>query len=410
MKKVILLLSLLCNSNVNAEAIEVLHWWTAKGELEAQRILEKMLLEQNIEWNNFAIVGEGGESAVRVLQLRALSGNPPDAAQIKGPDIGEWAKIGMLEEIKQITDTSLWQQKLPQIVRESVTFDGEYMAVPVNVHRVNWLWLNKAIFDKLDLPVPATWDSFFAVADKIKAAGYIPLAHGGSVWQDASLFESVALSILGGEKYKQAFVEHNEAVLTSPEMIRVFKLFKRLHKYTDSNMLGKDWHEASQLISDNKAAMQFMGDWAKGMWHAQGKQPMVDYICTDVPESKGLFSYNIDSFVFFEKNSSAAHQKTQTVFAEMLLSEKFQVAFNLAKGSIPVTNAIEIGQFDSCAQKSFADFNNAELVPSFTSNLASTSHLRNIMIKIISNYFNNPDADAQRTVKSLSLAIRAINK
>ncbi|MGB5445522.1 MAG: ABC transporter substrate-binding protein [Psychromonas sp.] len=409
MKKVIVLLSMLWHMSVNAEAIEVLHWWTAKGEFEAQAILEKMLLEENIAWNHFAIVGEGGESAVRVLQLRALSGNPPDAAQIKGPDIGEWAKVGMLQEIKQITDTSLWPQILPQIVKDSVTFNGEYMAVPVNVHRVNWLWLNKAIFDELDLPMPTTWKRFFAVADKIQAAGYIPIAHGGSAWQDASLFESVALSLLGAQKYKQAFVEHNEAVLTSPEMIRVFKLFKRLHQYTGSNMLGKDWHQASQLISDNKAAMQFMGDWVKGMWHAQGKKAMVDYICIDVPESKGLFSYNIDSFVFFEKNSSTTHQQAQRVFAETLLSEKFQVAFNLAKGSIPIRNGINMAQFDECAQKSFADFNNGELVPSFTSNLASTSHLRNIMIKIISNYFNDPDADAQSTVKSLSLAIRAIN-
>lgn len=410
MKNLMLVLALLCHAEVNAEGIEVLHWWTAKGEVEAQAVLEKAVLEKGITWNNFAIVGEGGESAVRVLQMRALSGNPPDVAQIKGPDIGEWEKVGMLEEIGHITDISLWQQMLPPIVRETVTFDNKYMAVPINIHRVNWLWLNKAIFDELDLPIPTTWDSFFAVSDKIKAAGYIPMAHGGSPWQDASLFESIALSLLGATKYKQAFVEHNEAVLTSPEMIRVFKLFKRLHKYTDVNMLGKDWQQASQLISNNKAGMQFMGDWAKGMWNAQGKKAMVDYICIDVPESKGLYSYNIDSFVFFDKSALKTSLEVQGIFADILLSEKFQIDFNIAKGAIPVRNDISMDKFDKCAQKSFADFNSAELVPSFTQNLASTSHLQNIMAKIISDYFNNPNADAQSTVKYLSLAIRAINK
>lgn len=410
MNYLILLLALLPVINVNAAEVEVLHWWTAKGEAEAQAILEDALLEQNIKWNNFAIVGEGGESAIRVLQMRALSGNPPDVAHIKGPDIGEWAKVGMLEEIGNITDTSSWQQILPQIVRETVTFDGKYMAVPINIHRVNWLWLNKAIFDELSLPPPTTWDDFFATADKIQAAGYIAIAHGGTAWQDALLFESMALSLLGAKKYKQAFVEYNKAVLTSPEMIHVFEQFKRLHQYTDINMRGKDWYQASQLISNNKAGMQFMGDWAKGMWNAQGKKAMVDYICIDVPESKGLFSYNIDSFVFFEKSGTKTPQEIHGSFAEIVLSEKFQAEFNLAKGSIPVRNGVDMVKFDQCAHKSFSDFNNGELVPSFTQNLASTSHLQNIMMKIISNYFNNPAADAESTVNYLSLAIRAINK
>ncbi|ABM04025.1 carbohydrate ABC transporter substrate-binding protein, CUT1 family [Psychromonas ingrahamii 37] len=408
MKCLILLAALLCAVNVYAAEVEVLHWWTAKGEVEAQGILEDALLEQNIKWNNFAIVGAGGESAVRVLQMRALSGNPPDVAHIKGPDIGEWAKVGMLENIGTIADTSVWPEILPKIVRETVTFDGKYMAVPINIHRVNWLWLNKAIFDELSLPLPTTWEEFFANADKIQAAGYIAIAHGGTAWQDALLFESMALSLLGAEKYKQAFVEYNEAVLTSPEMIYVFEQFKRLHQYTDINMRGKDWYQASQLISNNKAGMQFMGDWAMGMWNTQGKKAMVDYICIDVPESKGLFSYNIDSFVFFEKNGTKNSGETQRSFVNILLSEKFQAEFNLAKGSIPVRRGINMDKFNQCAHKSFTDFNNGQLVPSFTQNLASTSHLQNIISKIISNYFNNPSADAATTVNSLSLAIRAI--
>ncbi|MEH6453361.1 MAG: ABC transporter substrate-binding protein [Psychromonas sp.] len=408
MKKSVLILPLMLPINVNATSIEVLHWWTAKGEYDAQQILENNLLQQQIKWQNFAIIGEGGESAIRVLQMRALSGNPPDVAQIKGPDIGEWVKVGMLEEIDKIIETSSWQQSIPDIVRQTVTIDGHYMAVPINVHRVNWLWLNKAIFDELKLAAPTTWDDFFVTADKIKAAGYLPLAHGGTPWQDALLFESMALSLLGAEKYKKAFVEHDVAVLNSLEMVHAFEQFKRLSAYTDKSMLGRDWDNASLVFSKNEAAMQLMGDWAKGMWYKEGKQAMVDYICVDVPESKGLYSYNIDSFVFFKKNSLASHQQVQRVFAETLLSEQFQVDFNMAKGSIPVRSDINIESFDDCAKKSFKDFHSNELVPSFTQNLASTSHMQNIMTRIISDYFNDPMGDAALTAKRLSTAIRAI--
>ena len=408
MKKTILLPFLILNINANATSLEVLHWWTAPGEVESQQILEKSLQDKNIEWQDFAIVGGGGDSAMRVLQMRALSGNPPDAAQIKGPDIGEWAKVGMLAEVEKIVDTEAWEDILPQVARSIVTFDGHYMGVPINVHRVNWLWLNRKIFTELNLPVPTTWDSFFVIADKIKAAGYLPLAHGNTPWQDTLLFDSMALSLLGAEKYRRAFVDHDDSILNSAEMVAVFKKYKRLHAYIDKSLIGKDWSDASQLIATDKAAMQFMGDWAKGMWSASGKVAMVDYICADVPESKGLFSYNIDSFVLFEKHYNHERSNVQATFVNTLLSKQFQIDFNISKGSIPVRSDINMELFDACAQKSYADFNNGSLVLSFTQKMASTSHLQNIITKIISNYFNLPDADAAQTVKRLSTAIRAV--
>jgi glucose/mannose transport system substrate-binding protein len=410
MKKTILLLPLLINISSYAHAIplEVLHWWTAPGEHEAQQILKNALLAQDIAWQNFAIIGEGGESAIRVLQMRALSGNPPDAAQIKGPDIGEWAKVGMLEEIGKVVDTRPWKAIMSQIARDTVTFDGHYMAVPINVHRVNWLWLNKKIFTELNLSIPTTWDDFFITADKIRDAGYLPLAHGGTVWQDALLFESMAISLLGADKYKKAFVMHDEKILNSAEMIAVFKKFKRLNSYTSQDLIGKDWFNAAHLIATDKAAMQFMGDWAKGMWTASGKVAMVDYMCVEVPETRNIFSYNIDSFVLFQKYNYQARNNVQSVFVDTLLSKKFQAEFNISKGSIPIRNDIDMSQFDACSQKSYADFNSYQLVPSFTQNLATTSHLQNIIAQILSNYFNDPQADATKTVKRLSLAIRAV--
>lgn len=407
-KKATLLVLFLLNLPLQATPLEVLHWWTAPGELESKQLLQATLLKKHIQWQDFAIVGEGGEGAIRVLQMRALSGNPPDAAQIKGPDINEWARVGMLESIDQVIDSSSWETTLAKVVRESVTFNDHYMAVPVDIHRVNWLWLNSKIFKELQLSAPTTWDDFFAVADKIKAAGYQALAHGGTAWQDALLFESVALSLLGAENYKKAFVENDEKILNSPQMLIVFKTFKRLHAYTDNSLVGKDWNVASQLIADDKAAMQFMGDWAKGVWNDAGKIAMQDYICVDVPQSKGLFSYNIDSFVLFTKYNYQRRSSVQVEFAQTLLSHEFQKEFNLKKGSIPVRNDIDMSLFDACSQKSYQDFYSAELVPSFTQNMASTSYLQLIMTKIISDYFNDPEADEQTVLRHLSLSIRAI--
>jgi glucose/mannose transport system substrate-binding protein len=409
-KILLAMLALLISSEITANSLEVLHWWTAPGEIEAQAVLKEALLEQGVDWQDFAIVGGGGDSALRVLQMRALSGNPPEAAQIKGPDIAEWAKMGLLTEVGSLVPIKLWEQYLPKIVRDTISYDGHYMALPLNIHRVNWLWLNKSIFDELKLSVPQTWPQFIDVAKKIKEAGYVPLAHGGTIWEDSLLFESVALSLLGPEKYKKAFVEFDESVLTSQLMIDAFKQFKYLNRFINQDMQSKGWVEASRMISNKKAAMQFMGDWAKGLWQADGKIAMQDYLCVDVPGSKNVFSYNIDSFVLFNKINTNNQQLNKQRFIETLLSSNFQLQFNLNKGSIPARLNMDMTPFDQCSKKAYDDFNNGQLVPSFSQNMATSSYLQSEMSKIISYYFNNEAVTVEQVVKQLSLAIRAVNK
>jgi len=410
MKKRCALLALLVHSSSFSSSLEVLHWWTAPGEVEALQVLQDTLASSDVSWQDFAIVGSGGASAMRVLQMRALSGNPPDVAQIKGPDIGEWSKIGMLKAVEPIVDNAIWDEHLPDIVKQAVSYQGQYMAVPLNVHRVNWLWLNKAIFEELALPVPTTWEAFFSSADKIQQAGYIALSHGGTSWQDSLLFESVALSLLGAEQYRQAFVHFNEAVLTSDKMIKALVLFKRLNHYVDSKMRGQDWVVSSQMLTDKKAAMLLMGDWAKGVWQSTGKIAMQDYLCVDVPGEEKAFSYNIDSFVFFKQQRAIPVNISNNILTNALLSDQFQTDFNRYKGSLPVRNNMDLTAFDACTKKSYADFNSVQLVPSFSQNMATSSYLQIEMSNIISNYFTSETMSAKQASQQLALAIRAVNK
>ena len=49
--------------------------------------------------------------------------------------------------------------------------------------------------DKIGGKEPKTWDELIALLDKMKAAGVTPLAHGGQTWQEATIFDSVVLSL-----------------------------------------------------------------------------------------------------------------------------------------------------------------------------------------------------------------------
>ena len=396
-----------CN-NAIATPFEVLHWWTEQGELHAKQVLVEHLKLNNIEFNDFAIVGEGGDGAIHVLQMRALSGNPPEAAQIKGPDIAEWDNLSMLVGINELTNTGSWQTIFPQVVIDDVTVDQQYMAVPLNIHRVNWLWLNTKIFTKYALTAPKSWQEFFSTADFLASKGVKPLVFGGTPWQDALLFESIAISELGPEKYIKAFVEFDHEVISSPEMINAFKLFKRLHHYASPEQQGQGWFWASESFINDQAAMFFMGDWAKGSWTVAGKKAMQDYQCIPAPGTKGVFSYNIDSFVLFKKLHSVTEQRNQAIFVETLVSPEFQTDFNKVKGSIPARNDITLSGFDDCSLQSAADFKSNVKVPSFTQNMATSSHQQGQITKLISNYFNSDRLTAEEVVQQLGVMVKAL--
>ena len=85
--------------SVQASEVEVLHWWTSGGEAASVNYLKGKLSDAGVGWTDFAVAGGGGENAMTVLKSRAISGNPPTAAQIKGPSIQEWGDLGFLADI-----------------------------------------------------------------------------------------------------------------------------------------------------------------------------------------------------------------------------------------------------------------------------------------------------------------------
>lgn len=410
MLKKLLIIPLLVSSSLCASELEVLHWWTSGGEASSAQLLEETIEEQGHTWKDFAIPGGGGESAMAVLKARAVSGNPPTAAQIKGHDIQEWAKLGFLTDLEAVAKEEKWDQVLPPFLADIMRYKGQYVAAPVNIHRVNWLWVNPKVFKAVGVEIPTTLRKFFIAADAIKANGYIPLAYGGGSWQDATLFEMIALAVLDAKEYRQAFVELDMEVLASSKMVEVFRYFKKLKEYVDADAQGRTWNEATNMVIRGDAAMQLMGDWAKGEFTTAGKRPNRDYLCITAPGTEGKFSYNIDSFVFFNIVPTRAKQGQEDL-AKVIMSKSFQQVFSLTKGSIPARTDFSRDLFDACSLDSMLALEEAEkrntLLPSISQGMATSSYVQHAITDIVSDFFHTADADPQQAAQRLAKAIKA---
>ena len=395
-------------------SVEVVHWWTSGGEAKAVDVLKKLIEKDGYTWQDSAVAGGGGAAAMTVLKTRAVSGNPPSAAQIKGPDIQDWAALGLLTNVDEVAKSNNWDKLLPKTVSDTMKFDGHYVAVPVNIHRVNWLWINPQAFKKAGIDkAPTTLDELYAAGEKLKAAGFIPLAHGGQPWQDSTVFEDMVLSIMGPQGYKKVFVENDEATLTGPQMTEVFTQLKKLQGYMDPDGSGQDWNLEAAKVINGKAGMQIMGDWAKSEWTAAGKKAGTDYECVPFPGTQGSFTYNIDSLAMFKlakKNDTPGNNAARDDLAKVALEPEFQYVFNQNKGSIPVRNDLDMSTFDSCAQASANDFAAAGekgQLPSMAHNMATSLAVQGAIFDVVTNFMSDKNADPAKAGKQLASAIKS---
>ena len=387
--------------------VEVLHWWTSGGEAAAARALKQDFEAHGGKWVDAPVAGGGGDAAMTVLRSRVLAGDPPGAVQLKGPAITNWAEEGVLADLDPVANAEKWNDKIPPVLQTVLKPEGNYVAVPVNIHRVNWLWANPAVLAKVGAEAPRTWDEFNATADKLKAAGIVPLAHGGQPWQDATVFEAVVLGIGGADFYRKAIIEGDEAALTSDTMVQVFDQMRKIRGYVDPNFSGREWNLSTAMVINGQAAMQIMGDWAKGEFSAAGKVPGKDYLCAEVP-GKPAYSLNSDSFAMFKVKDKNA-QAGQQLLAKLIMGDKFQEEFNLLKGSIPASTVVDLSKFDDCAKKSKADLEATQaedaLVLSFAHKMALPGNVEGAIVDVVTQHFNS-DMSSADAVKKLAQAVK----
>lgn len=393
-------------AHAQEKSVEVVHWWTSGGEAAALGVLKEDVAKRGFGWKDSPIAGGGGDQARTVLRARVASGNPPDAMQMLGFVIGDYAEEGLLGNLDAAATKDGWNNLVPVPVQKFSKYKGHWVAVPVNIHRTNWIWANKQIFDELKLKPPTTFDELAAMSDKIRKAGYIPLAHGGQPWQDATVFDSAVMSAGGPAFYKQALIDLDPKALGSKTMEKAFEQMQKLRGMVDPNFPGRDWNLATSMVVNKKAAMQVMGDWAKGEFAKAGKKANVDFLCFQYPGTAGSFIFNTDQFAIFKVSEKQV--AGQMALASAVMDKGFQEKFNIVKGSVPARMDVSMDNFDDCGKKSMLDLKQAvksnTMVGSFAHGHAMPESVKAAVTDVVTKFFNSGKSPAEAS-KQLVAAV-----
>jgi glucose/mannose transport system substrate-binding protein len=100
----------------------------------------------------------------------------------------------------------------------------------------------------------------------------------------------------------------------------------------------------------DQAALQIMGDWARGEFGVAGKKAGVDYACLALPIDSPTVTTGGDIFLF-PKQSDPDVERAQLKMASMMVNPQVQALFNNAKGSMPIRDDVDMSLADDCMKR-----------------------------------------------------------
>ncbi len=396
-------------AHAQGTSLDVLHWWTSSGERRAADQLSALLAPAGVQWNDAAIPGGGGMAAVKVLKSRVLMGDPPDVAQLIGSTLSEWADVGLVLPLNAVATRQKWPQVLFPTVLGVVSYQGEVIAAPLGIHRINTLLYNRRLFARLKLNPPHTWADFENVALKFSASGIKPLAWSDEAWQVATVFESLLLAEAGPVLYRQMIVQRHSAAWMDPRVEKALLRLRWLRSLSEAPV-ERVWTDSARELMNDSAAMMLMGDWASGELMAWGASPATDFACVVVPGTAHMHLYSVDTLAMLV--NARHHEALQKKMAETISAMPAQLAYNRIKGSVPVRrdlSASALASLGSCARDSWETFASptAARVPSLAHRMASDEATKDAVAQALWRYLSDPHMEAQEAQKRLASVIRS---
>ncbi|MFB4279035.1 extracellular solute-binding protein [Nonomuraea sp. MTCD27] len=201
------------------------------------------------------------------------SGNAPDVfASWGGGVLKQQIDAGLVKDISgDVADV------LPTFTPAALSayqIDGKTYGLPTDIGLVGF-WYNKKLFEKAGITEPpATWSAFLEDVKKLKAAGVTPIALAGKEkWPGHYYWAYLALRIAGLDALKQAATDHD---FTKPDFVAAGQQVKALADLQpfQKGFLGAAYSTPdgqSATVSNGKAAMELMGQWAPSVQADSGK-------------------------------------------------------------------------------------------------------------------------------------------
>jgi glucose/mannose transport system substrate-binding protein len=218
--------------------ITAISQWSAGSDGAAISALGKLFEERGGIWQHNPVPGFTTEM-MNKLRAQIMAGDPPAISQLKGPEIAAWSKIAPTVDISPWVKTAGFADRVPAELAKSCQPGGHWIALPLQVYRINTLFLSTKGMERAGVSkAPTSWAEFNDVSEKMKGAGMIPLANGGIRWDDGMKFE-IALAGISPEIYRRAIMQLDADALKGQEVLAAFEQLRKFANWMNPNIAGR---------------------------------------------------------------------------------------------------------------------------------------------------------------------------
>jgi glucose/mannose transport system substrate-binding protein len=345
--------------------LEIIHWWTAGGEEQAFNALIKGFKKKypNVKVKPNPAPGGAGSAQAAVVRNRVLSDNPPSTFQIwPGKALHPYTKENILKGIGDIWTQDMRKAYLkgPQQLSKP---QGTYVAVPINIHRLNNIFYNKNIIkqagvDPANIQDPASLTKALAkVEQNTDAVGMAQATK--TPFTTIQLWEMIFLGAQGVQAYQDMvngnIQKHKQGIKSALRRVNEY----RKHWNKDAGSIS--WNQANAMVINGKAAFHHQGDWAVGQYKAQKNfEFRKDWDYIPFPATDETYSIVVDSFVYPKNNPTPDATRK---FLSYCGSKDAQRRFNPIKGSIPPRTDVSMKPFGPFLKEQQNDFASSQAQP-----------------------------------------------
>lgn len=376
--------------------LEIAHWWTAGGEEDAIEALIEGFQEEypDYEVDNNPTPGGAGSALEADVRNRVIDGNPPSTFQIwPGEALTLYTEEDLLEDISDdVWDDEMEEAYLDGPRELSQDDDGAYVAVPINIHRLNNLFYNVEVVEDAGIDPEEIEDpeALLEALEAVEDAGSVGMIHQTQEpWSTLQLWENVLLG-LDADAYQTTIDGDPESV--EEEVMESLELTAEYAEYFNDDASSVAWDEANNRIINGEAAFLHQGDWAAGQYEASEDFEFgEDWDYVPFPGTEGLYQTVMDSFVMPAENPSPEATEAFLTYAG---TTDAQARFNVEKGSIPPRTDVDMDEFTEFLQAQMEDFEGSEdQPPQIAHGLALPPDQHSDMEGVFANFNESFDAD-----------------
>ena len=388
----------------------VISQWAAGSDGAAISALGKLFEQNGGVWEHNPVPGFTTDM-MNKLRAQIMQGEPPAASQLKGPEIAAWSKIAPTLDLDTVVaETGYEKFVAPELAALHKPY-GHWIALPLQLYRINTLFASRKAMDKVGATkLPTTWAEFNALAEKMKAAGIIPLANGGIRWDDGMKWE-IALNGISPQVYRKAVMELDTDALMSREVLAAFEQTRKLANWMNPSIAAQSWSVQVAPFVRGDMGMLLMGGWAQGNI-INGGFTFNDFLSGPAPQdnAKPAYIMNADAFIFW-KQKAPDLQAGQSLLAKLITQLSTQEMYSHITGSIPVrTDADLSGAGWSDAQRSSAQglkdaVASQQVVLSLAHNMAQPNQITAAMIDVLTEFVHNPALAPKEAQQRLADAV-----